>query len=391
MRIGFRGKLSDERQVRAGFIGCGSHSFRNLYPVFQFTPVQLVATCDLVAEKAAEYARQFGAESSYTDYRTMIREEDLDAVFVCVGYDRNGRIQYPAIASECLRMGVHVFIEKPPSNTAAEVEMMMDAAGESGKILLCGLKRMFFQMVTKAKKLIEEPEFGDPMLLLIQREEQIPTVEEMEAFWSGQHNRQSIGFLDHFCHPASQMLYWFGMPQRMIYHRARAGSGVVTFEYDDGRICNMAFTKGGSGVAGGVERHTIVGTKWRTVVVENCRVYCFQGPVPDAGQQPEGYGAKTNYFTGEIGTTTALWEPEFQLGQLYSKGLFLLGYYDEVLEFANAILENRQPTRGTLEQCWQIGHMFEKFSEGPGKMIELESGPGGRDETRAESAACAAG
>ncbi|MBD3243455.1 MAG: hypothetical protein GF331_22890, partial [Chitinivibrionales bacterium] len=318
---------------------------------------------------------QFGAQSSYTDYHKMIDTEELDAVFVCVGYDSQGRIQYPRIASECLRMGVNVFIEKPPSNTAAEVEQMMTAAEESGKILLCGLKRMFFQMVTKAKKLIDDPEFGDPMLLLIQREESIPTMEEFEAFWSGQSNRRATAFLDHFCHPASQMLYWFGMPQRMIYHRARAGSGVATFEYDDGRICNMAFTKGGSGVAGGVERHTIVGTNYRTVVVENCRVYCFQGPVADKGTPAEGYGAKADYFTGEIGTTTALWEPEFQLGQLYSKGLFLLGYYDEVNEFARAILENRQPTRGTLLQCWRIGHMFEKFAEGPGKMTPLTQAP----------------
>lgn len=73
--------------------------------------------------------------------------------------------------------------------------------------------------------------------------------------------------------------------------------------------------------------------------------------------------------------TTALWEPEFLLGQLYSKGLFLLGYYDEILKFARAILEKRQPTRGTALHCWQIAHMFEKMLEGPGKTIELGQGP----------------
>jgi len=47
MRIGFKGHFVDEAEIRAGFIGCGSHSFRNLYPVFQFAPVNLVTTCDL--------------------------------------------------------------------------------------------------------------------------------------------------------------------------------------------------------------------------------------------------------------------------------------------------------------------------------------------------------
>ncbi len=52
MRIDFKGRLRDEPQIKAGFIGCGSHSFRNLYPVFQFTPVDLVAVCDLDGRKA---------------------------------------------------------------------------------------------------------------------------------------------------------------------------------------------------------------------------------------------------------------------------------------------------------------------------------------------------
>ena len=47
MRIDFKGKLVDSPEIRAGFIGCGSHAFRNLYPVFQFAPVKLEAVCDL--------------------------------------------------------------------------------------------------------------------------------------------------------------------------------------------------------------------------------------------------------------------------------------------------------------------------------------------------------
>ena len=67
----------DDR-IRAGFIGCGSHSFRNIYPTFQFAAVNLVATCDLVPEKAAAYAEQFGAERSYADYREMLEKELLE-------------------------------------------------------------------------------------------------------------------------------------------------------------------------------------------------------------------------------------------------------------------------------------------------------------------------
>ena len=66
-----------------------------------------------------------------------------------------------------------------------------------------------------------------------------------------------------------------------------------------------------------------------------------------------------------------MWEPEFSLGQLYNKGLFLLGYYNEINEFTRSILENRSPLKGTLEQAWQVTRIFEAFADGPGRQITL--------------------
>ena len=56
MRIGFRGEVTDEPRIRAGFIGCRSHSFRNIYPTLQFAPVELVAVCDRHPPKAEAFA-----------------------------------------------------------------------------------------------------------------------------------------------------------------------------------------------------------------------------------------------------------------------------------------------------------------------------------------------
>ncbi|HYH11106.1 MAG TPA: Gfo/Idh/MocA family oxidoreductase, partial [Thermomicrobiales bacterium] len=70
-----------DRKVRVAFIGAGGHSFRNVYPTFQYAPVDLVAVCDLDGERAAAFARQFGATASYTDHREMLAREQPDAVF----------------------------------------------------------------------------------------------------------------------------------------------------------------------------------------------------------------------------------------------------------------------------------------------------------------------
>jgi predicted dehydrogenase len=129
----------------------------------------------------------------------------------------------------------------------------------------------------------------------------------------------------------------------------------------------MAHTRGASG-NGGMERTVIISSGRHIVVDNNVRVSYHRTP---PGEQGTGYGSSPNYYTGTTQQTTAVWEPEFSLGQLYNKGLFLLGYYNEVNEFARSIIEGRPPQKGTLEQAWQVTRVFEAYAEGPRKLISL--------------------
>ena len=369
MRITFHGRLSDEPQIRAGFIGCGSHAFRNIYPALQFAPVELVAACDLDRARAEAFARQFGAERAYAGHRQMLDEEELDAVFVVVGYDERGRPLYPSLTVDCLDAGCHVWIEKPPAASCAEVELMQAAARAAGRHVMVGLKKMFFPANEKARALMDADDFGTPSLVLLQYPQHVPTLDHFEAFRdTGAVDGPLRGFLDHLCHPVSLMLYLLGMPATLSYTRAASGAGVATFGFASGAVACLAFTCGGSS-NGGMERTTILSDRGRHIVVDNnVRVSLHRSPPPDPGT---GYGSAPSYYTGTPGETTATWEPEFSLGQLYNKGLFLLGYYGEVNEFARSILEGRPPAKGTLEHAWQATRIFEAFAEGPGHTIQL--------------------
>ena len=369
MRINFLGKLVDEPEVRAGFIGCGSHSFRNLYPTFQFAPVKLVATCDLSIEKARAFAAKFGAHSAYDDYHQMLEKEDLDAVFVCTGYDDRGRPLYPQIACDCLQGGCHVWIEKPPAATCEGIEKMQDASRSSGKYVLVGMKKMFFPANEKAKELMAREDFGKTSLLMLQYPQYVPTLEEFRCYL---HHRENVNrvrwFLDHLCHPVSLMIFLLGTPTSMYYERSFSGSGVATFNFESGAIASLALTYGASRNAG-MERTTIVSDSGKHIVVDNnLRVFYHRTPPRAPGT---GYGSSPNFYTGTTEEASAYWEPEFSLGEVYNKGLFLLGYYNEVNEFARAVLENRPPAKGTLEQAWQVTRIFEAFAQGPGKTISL--------------------
>ncbi|HRR81319.1 MAG TPA: Gfo/Idh/MocA family oxidoreductase [Planctomycetota bacterium] len=369
MHIGFHGRLVDEPEIRAGFIGCGSHAFRNIYPTFQFAPVSLVATCDLDLARAKAFAAKFGAQAAYADYRAMLAREELDAVFIVVGYDERGRPLYPKIAADCLSAGRHVWMEKPPAATCAEIEAIEQAAEASGKVAMVGLKKMFFPANEKAKELISAPGFGRVQLALLQYPQYVPTQEELMRYFAGEKVSGAVGFLDHLCHPASLMVFLLGMPASLYYERSDNGAGAATFHFASGAVALLAFTHGSSR-DGGMERTTLVSDSGSHVVVENnLRIRLHRSPPYETGT---GYGSAPNYYTGAPGQATASWEPEFSLGQLYNKGLFLLGYYGEVNEFARAILEGRPPAKGTLRQAWQVTRIFEGFAAGPGKPIPLQ-------------------
>jgi len=377
MRIGFRGDLSDEPEIRAGFIGCGSHAFRNIFPTFQFAPVKLVATCDLDIDKARAFAAKFGAQNAYDDYHRMLAEEELDAVFVVVGYDEPSRPLYPTIAVDCLEAGCHVWIEKPPAASCAEVEAMRRAAEAADRHVMVGFKKMFFPANRKAKELMSSEAFGRASMVMLEYPQYIPTLDELRRWRDGGERNMSVGLLDHLCHPVSVMLSLLGMPETLYYERSFRGSGSVTFRFASGQVATLALTYRSSN-NGGMERTTIISEGRSHIVVDNnIRVSYHRNPPVPEGQ---GYGHQPDYYTGTPEQATAVWDPEFSLGQLYNKGLFLLGYYDEVNAFARGILDRKPPTLGTLAHAWQATRIFEAFFEGPGKVIRLDAISTGAEE-----------
>jgi len=363
--LDFHGRVTDAKRLRIGFIGCGSHSLRNIYACLQYVPVELAATCDLDGARAEAFARQFGAPASYTDYRVMLDKERLDAVLVVTGYDVKGRPLYPPIACGCLERGVHVWMEKPPADTTADVDRMRAAARAAGRNVMVGFKKMFVPANVKARELAADPAFGAIGLATFQYPMGVPTVDEIRRYRADEEGGKGVvGFLDHLCHPVSAMLYLLGWPSTLTYQRSGTGAGVAAFDFPSGALATITFAHG-AGWNGGMERTQLVGTRGRTIVVENnIRLEMRHDP-------KLGYGDVPSFYAGGPGDVTAVWEPEFSLGQLYNKGLFIQGYWGELDEFARSILAGRAPDRAGLDHAWQATRIFEAFAEGPGHRIDL--------------------
>jgi predicted dehydrogenase len=358
-----------ERKLRVGFIGCGDHAFRNVYPVLRYLPVELVAVCDRQAERAEAFRRSFGAERAYEHHEKMLDAEALDAVLIVTGYGADGRVQHAALAADCLRRGVAAWVEKPPVNDLEDVAMLREAIAARGATFAVGFKKAFTPATRKLVSLIARPEFGTLRTVELRYAQNIPTVEKMKSATPG---RWRMSFLDHLCHPVSLLRAVGGPTRALRYERTANGTGFVTFHLESGALAMLHLL--GSFHPRMLAERTECNGDGASVVVENgTRVLWCRNPLdPAAAAEGKGlhYGRDPD-FTGTDADATAVWEPEWSLGQLYNKGIFLLGYYNELAHFCEAVLARRPVEIGGLDYAEEGIRLFAAFERPAGELVLL--------------------
>lgn len=356
-----------KRKLRAGFIGCGGHAFRNIYPAFAYLPIDLAAVCDLDRSKAELTAHQFGARQAYDNHIEMLNREKPEVVFVVAGYDEQGRCRYPALACDAMNHGASVWVEKPPVNDLADCDMIRKTMAETEKKFAVGFKKMFSPVNTRLKEITTLPDFGAIATISLRYPQYIPTVEELTTTRPGDPKTgHRIGFLDHLCHPVSLLQFLGGRTKSLSYARASNGAGFAHLSMKSGVQACIHFTAGQSGTSV-LERIEVTGAGSNAVVENNIRLTWYR-PVQDPALRSYG---RASDFTGAVGDAPIVWEPEFSLGNLYNKNICLLGYYNELNYFCEAVLHDAPLAFGTLDDAEEGIRMFDAFKKGPGTTVEI--------------------
>ncbi|WP_442598820.1 Gfo/Idh/MocA family protein [Neobacillus sp. D3-1R] len=142
-------------KLKVAVIGCGSIAKHRHLPEYHLhNKVEIVAVCDIVAERAEAMAAQYGAQA-FTDYQEAINLEEVDAVSVCLPNYLHAPV---SIAS--LNAGKHVLCEKPMATSKEEAEAMIAAAKANGKKLMIAHNQRFVASHRKAKEIIESGKLG---------------------------------------------------------------------------------------------------------------------------------------------------------------------------------------------------------------------------------------
>lgn len=350
-----------DKKIRVAFIGAGGHAFRNVYPTFQYAPIDLVAICDLSPDRAGAYARQFGATSTYTDHHQMLATEKPDAVFIVTSYDEQGRPQATQLALDCLDAGAHVWMEKPTAGSVADVHRLLESSERNGRYAMTGLKKTFFPSIVRAKEIIDSAEFGKPVSMTLRYPQPMPPLDQRGDL------RKVRSLLDHMPHPGSIMYELMGPISTLSYQwEAISGSSFITLNFASGAIGVLHLAAPGSG-SSPLERLEVVGEHASVIVDNGVKVTYYRPATRPA------YGRSSSYLVPND-EAPLMWEPEFSLGQLYNKNIFYLGYVQEVLHFCESVMDASPPTKGTLAAALEIAKVFEALcTTEPGVTVTINA------------------
>jgi predicted dehydrogenase len=128
---------------RVGLIGTGWYGKCDLLRLVQIAPVEIVSLCDVdkrMLAEAAEIAASRQASKkkprTYSDYREMLKEKDLDLVLIATPDHWHA---LPMI--EACKAGVDIYVQKPTSVDVVESQAMLAAARKYKRVVQVGTQR----------------------------------------------------------------------------------------------------------------------------------------------------------------------------------------------------------------------------------------------------------
>ncbi|MCK4490465.1 MAG: Gfo/Idh/MocA family oxidoreductase [Anaerolineales bacterium] len=302
------------KNLRVGFIGCGRHATKILFPSLHLARLDLLAVCDIDEAAARRNARWFGAESVYTDHRSMLEKESLEAVIICTGAKT-----HTPIAIDCIERGLPVFVEKPPALNLAEAERLRKRSEALDVPVMVGTMKRHSLIYRRMKEIISSPDFGP-----------IAAVEaKMGLGWKNKSGYALL--LDAGIHIIDLLRFLMGEVAGVSYQKYQFDethtSYAIALKFESGAVGNLTVS----------DQQLWMRNNERVEVTGNGQFILAENMIHLSHYLPDG----------EIN----VWEPGFSIPNDENSNFFIGGYARELRAFAEAIREGTPMQAGIADAC----------------------------------------
>lgn len=149
--------------VRFGLIGFGAWGHCHSQAIAKTDDAELVAIAAKSARTCAAAREAFPHASIHSDYRELLDRDDIDIVDIVLP-----SFLHHEVASEALKTGKHVLLEKPMCLSIAECQDLIQLSDESERLLAIGHELRLSSLWSKVRELIDDGFVGDPQYVLVE-------------------------------------------------------------------------------------------------------------------------------------------------------------------------------------------------------------------------------
>ncbi len=225
--------------LRFGFVGFGRMGITHLSILNTHPSVKVAAVCDQSSTMLKLVDKHINLPT-YTDYRKMLDETQLDCVVISTPTDSHGEVIKAAIDRD-----LHVFVEKPFTLTAAEGKEVMAHLGSKPLVNQVGYVNRFNEVFMEVKRLLETGIIGE--IKNITSEMYTATVlKETKSGWRSKKTQGGGCLYECASHCIDLTIYLAGQPKRVagsimqsIYSPEVDDLVSSTFIYDNGASGNI--------------------------------------------------------------------------------------------------------------------------------------------------------
>jgi predicted dehydrogenase len=147
----------NEDTLGVAIVGCGLVGEKRAKTL---SKAKLVACADILFERARRLAATFDAALATSDWREVLKRDDVDVVIVSAFNNILAEV-----TQEAVEAGKHVLVEKPAARNARELKPVFKAVQSTGKKVRVGFNHRYHPALLKARELFESGVLGELMFV----------------------------------------------------------------------------------------------------------------------------------------------------------------------------------------------------------------------------------
>lgn len=227
-----------ESKIVVGVIGAGRIGKLHIDNMKNMKNVRLKSVSDVFIDQLEDWFQSSGVENMTKDYRTIINDPEIDAIFICSPTDT-----HTSIIKEAANSGKHIFCEKPISFSDEETLEAYEVVKKTGVKFQIGFNRRYDRNYSKVRTLVEKGEIGDLHVLKItSRDPEPPSLDYV--------SRSGGIFVDMAIHDFDMARFITGSEVEEVYVQGAAlvNPKIAELGDIDTAIISLKFANGAIGV-----------------------------------------------------------------------------------------------------------------------------------------------